>query len=166
MRFNAYLVKSSYACCLYSFVHQGISFFDLSSYIIPYPNVLPLTFEALDLAYGYLWYQTDVTGIASADNILDLGVFHDRASVYVDRVMKVMVFYECLPFQFLLSLSMKVFLSKIYTFFCISFTFLCFQEYQGTLKGSYGSKLVIRPGKTLDIIVSYLVFFFIIVDVI
>lgn len=64
---------------------KGISLFDFALLLMPYKNTLPLSFEDINLAYGYLWYQTNITGIATADDILDLGIFHDRASVYVNR---------------------------------------------------------------------------------
>jgi len=49
-------------------------------------SITPLSFEAVDLAYGYMLYVTSIEGVHHADNILDLGKFGDRAIVYVDEV--------------------------------------------------------------------------------
>ena len=61
----------------------------------PIENATPLTFESLEIPYGYVLYRTTSIGkltkgvgklTKGADVILDLGKFADRAHVYVDRV--------------------------------------------------------------------------------
>lgn len=65
-------------------------FFVLEAILQPIILPQPASFERLDLAYGYILYQIfidqDHPMIEGPTQTLNLGVFRDRAYVYVDMV--------------------------------------------------------------------------------
>ena len=60
--------------------------YSLIKYIKPINNSKPLSFEEMDVAYGYVLYRTILSASQFAANSLMLTKFHDRATVLVDLV--------------------------------------------------------------------------------
>ncbi|KAK8803621.1 hypothetical protein WA158_001315 [Blastocystis sp. Blastoise] len=62
---------------------EGISFWDAYTILAPEPvkSEEPLSFEIMDIDFGYVLYTTDI----SEEGELSIPVVHDRAYVYVDQ---------------------------------------------------------------------------------
>lgn len=72
------------------FVNKSISLFTVIAKNPHINNTAPLSFESLNLSYGYMLYRTSVPQFDDQPvyHVVKLSKFHDRAIVFVDQIMQ------------------------------------------------------------------------------